>query len=102
MTDFRLRYEQIEHGRLIARQYVLDTIEAVKGAGDLEAAEYLEDMLIHDGPDLDGCVVFLGKHGLATQEWVDRLTEISELFDDCYDELEELKEYLPVQTAKPA
>ncbi|WP_115728255.1 hypothetical protein [Actinomyces culturomici] len=98
MKDEFAELERDREGQRLSRQFVLDTIAAMNEVGDTEASEYLDSMLRFDGPDLDGCVSSLGKHGLVTQQWADRLTTINDIFDDLHEELAELKGYLAEQS----
>lgn len=82
-----------------AVKFAHDATDALRAVGAQDAVEYL-DGILRDGQflDIDGCVAFLGKYDLVTQEWVDRLTELNYKHD--YDEeLEELTGYLTEQTS---
>lgn len=95
-------FEQLEEGRQLARQFVLDAMEALRKAGDSDGVNYLGTMLREDGPDIDGCVACLGRNDLVTQDWVDRLTTLHEVFGDLEDELAELTDYLKEREAASA
>lgn len=84
-------------------RFVRDAIAALDALGARDEAEYLRAMLEYDGPDVDGAVSSLVKHGAATVDWIDRLTAINEAEGGLFDEeLAELREGISTTEAPAA
>lgn len=87
----------------LTRAYVQDAIDALANIDDAEAREassVLADFLRCDGPDVLGTVNALSDYGLLSQEWLDRLITLNDLYggDEFNEEIEELREALAKQS----
>lgn len=78
--------------------FVSDVISVLESHDYFGDAGMLASMMYWDGADVNGAVTNLIQHGLATQEWVDRLRQINRTTGGDYcEELAELRAALEAQ-----